>query len=111
MDGKHTQAGRQMMNPKIDADGETWVVALDKHEPHPGVAALVFSCLTNTQRPWHVVELPASEVTGSGVEALGEDYLQSLFVRSQTMDYLHGDPLDAQQLSFDAEPPPTALGR
>jgi hypothetical protein len=102
--------GRPRMNPKIDADGETWEASLDRHEPHPGVTALVFSCLTNSQRPWHVVEIPSSDVNGKGVEALGDDYLHTLFARSQTMDFLHGDPMDEQQLSYDPDSAPIETG-
>jgi hypothetical protein len=76
--------------PIVRADDERWEVRIDRFDPHPGIHALVFFCLSNPQRPWHVVEVPADQVPGADeLAALPEDRLVALFADSDPMDFPH----------------------
>lgn len=74
---------------RIDADGHSWRVTSFEDDRRRAVRTLVFHCLSNTQRPYRVVEVP-DEVMGDGdVGSLSRDKLGQLFDRSHTMDYSH----------------------
>ena len=71
------------------ADGDTWRVTSDERHPERAVRTIVFHCLSNSQRPYRVVEVAASVVGERNVEELGEAELNALFDRTQTMDFSH----------------------
>ncbi len=86
------------MRPRIERDGETWEARMDRHDPHPGVRAVVFSCVSNPQRAYHVVEVSERDVPDEeGLGSLGDDRLGSLFDRSGPMDYVHDSGADPPQ--------------
>ncbi len=77
---------------RIEADGETWEAQLDPHEAHAGLRAIVFSCISNPQRPYHVVEVAAGELTGADrLDDLPRERLSQLFLDSDPLDVAH-DP-------------------
>ncbi len=92
--------------PTIQADGETWEVSLDRHEPHPGIRALVFSCVSNPQRAYHVVEVPAEEVPGD--EGWPQERLSRLFADSDPMDVAHDPSADPTHGGGHPLPPESA---
>jgi hypothetical protein len=80
------------MGKMFKADGDEWLARLDRHDPHPGVRALVFHCISNTSRGWRVIEVPADRFPNDdGLEELTGDELDTLFAGSQPLDYSH-DP-------------------
>jgi hypothetical protein len=95
------------MHPRIEADGETWEARMDRFDPHPGIHAIVFSCVSNPQHPYHVVEVPAEEVADA--ERLGRlprERLAALFADSDPLDVVH-DP-EADPLHPGGHPLPPA---
>ncbi len=94
------------MAARIQADGETWEARLDRHEPHPGIHAVVFSCISNPQRAYHVVEVPAAEVPApERLEALPRDRLSQLFADSDPMDVAHDPSADLDHPGGHPLPP------
>ena len=77
------------MRDLFHADGETWRVSSDMHDPQRAVHTVVFHCISNSQRPYRVVEIPDPMLEGQDVDQLGERELTELFGRSHTMDYSH----------------------
>lgn len=77
------------MRERFHADGETWRVTADEHDGRRAVHTIVFHCVSNSSRPYRVVEVPEPVLNGRSVEALSEDDLAGLFGRSHTMDYSH----------------------
>jgi len=73
------------MREEFRADGETWRVTVDEDDTARGVRTVVFHCMSNSNRPYRVVE--SSGLEGRDVERLSQDELGELFDRSQTMDY------------------------
>lgn len=74
---------------RIDADGHSWRVTSFEDDRRRAVRTVVFHCLSNTQRPYRVVEVP-DEVMGDGdIGSLPKGRLGELFGRSHTMDYSH----------------------
>ncbi len=94
---------------RFEADGETWEASLDRHEPHPGVRAIVFSCISNPQRAYHVVEVPADELPRQDrLEGLPQERLSQLFSDSDPLDVAHdpsADPLHPGGHPLPPEPP------
>lgn len=77
------------MRELFHADGDTWRVTSDAHDSQRAVHTVVFHCISNSQRPYRVVEIPDPVLKGRDVDALKEPELTQLFGRSQTMDYSH----------------------
>ncbi len=97
------------MAVKIVADGETWEVSLDRHDPHPALRALVFSCVSNPQRAYHVVEVPAEEVPGEErLTALSPERLAQLFADSDPLDVAHDPSADPEHRGGHPLPPESA---
>jgi len=94
------------MRPTIQADGETWEARLDLHEPHPGVRAIVFNCISNPQRAYHVVEVAADEIPGpERLDALPGGRLSELFADSDPLDVTHDPAADPQHPGGHPLPP------
>jgi len=97
------------MRPRIEADGEMWEARLDRHEPHPGIRAVVFSCISNPQRAYHVVEVPADEIPApERLATLPGNRLSQLFADSDPMDVAHdpaADPTHEGGHPLPSEPP------
>lgn len=94
------------MGTRFEADGDTWEVALEEHAPHAARATAVFHCLSNPQRPYRVLPLPA-DVLGSGGrfgEDLGDSGLRELFSRSQIMDFTLDAEADPRRVERRTEP-------
>lgn len=90
---------------KVTADGDTWKVTSDGYDGRQGVRTLVFHCLSNSQRPYRVVEVPQPLVEERPVGDLGDRELGELFDRSQTMDFSHDRAASPRSLgaSYDVD--------
>ncbi len=94
------------MPPTFEADGETWVARLDRMAPHPGVRAVVFSCVSNPQRAYHVVEVSAAELPGpERLEELPRERLSELFADSDPLDVSHDPSADTRHPGGHPLPP------
>lgn len=74
---------------RVDADGDSWRVTSFEDDRRRAVRTVVFHCLSNTQRPYRVVEIPDDMLGDKGVEGLSSLDLGEFFRRSHTMDYSH----------------------
>jgi hypothetical protein len=74
---------------RIDADGDSWRVTNFEDDRRRAVRTVVFHCLSNSQRPYRVVEVPDEMLDDRGVDGLSKDHLASLFGRAHAMDYSH----------------------
>jgi hypothetical protein len=93
--------------PEIKAQGETWAVGVDRHEPHPGVRAIVFHCVSNPQRPYRVVEVPLGVAdTTEALADLSEEQLVRLLEGADFMDYVHEAGADPLHPGGHPLPPP-----
>ena len=72
-----------MAERSFKADGERWVVGIDDRAVHPGMRALVFHCVSNSGRPFRVLEVP---ITGSEPD-LPDDKLREYFAAAHSMGY------------------------
>jgi hypothetical protein len=77
------------MEGLIRADGDEWRVTRDEHDRRRAVDTIVFHCVTNTQRPYRVLELPDAALAGRGLDTLSDQELLDLFHRTHVMDYTH----------------------
>jgi hypothetical protein len=77
------------MADTINADGDRWLVTLDRHDRRRAVETVVFHCVSNTQRPYRVIEVPDDALRGRAVADLSAEELAELFAKSHTMDYTH----------------------
>jgi hypothetical protein len=94
------------MRRSLRADGHTWEAALARAEPHPGVRAIVFHCMTSSQEPYRVVEVPSDRVPDdAALGQLPDTELEELFRRAAIMDFVH-DPA-ADPATLEEHPPRT----
>jgi hypothetical protein len=93
-----------MMRDLFQADGDTWRVSSDAHDSQRAVHTLVFHCVSNSQRPYRVIEVPDPVLEGRDVDTMGEAELTALFGRSQTMDYSHDDAADPDSHGYGGTP-------
>lgn len=77
------------MKQEFRADGDSWRVTANELDARRAVQTIVFHCVSNSNRPYRVIEVPEPVLKGRSVERLSEDELGELFGRSQTMDYSH----------------------
>jgi hypothetical protein len=77
------------MPHRIEADGDTWRVTNYEDDRRRAVRTVVFHCLSNSQRPYRVVEVPDALLGDRDLDSLSQDELIRMFERSQTMDYSH----------------------
>ena len=77
------------MRDEFQADGERWLVRSDDSDERRDVRTFVFHCVSNSSRPYRVVQVPGSVVSAEAVADLGDAELTDLFTRSHTMDYVH----------------------
>lgn len=76
------------MPQPIKADGDTWRARLSECPPRPETQAVVFFCVTTSQRPYRVVEVPADRLKNAEeLEALRDSELRELFEASRSLDY------------------------
>lgn len=79
--------------PKIKAAGDTWSARIGEKPSGPQLQTVVFFCVTNGQRPYHVVEVPRSQVGGEdALEGMTEDELRALFDASTSMNFIRTNP-------------------
>ena len=71
----------------IEMEGDRWVATVDRQTAHPGMHALVFNCVSDSQRPYRVVEIPAEESDQRTTPEFSERELRELFGNTQTMDF------------------------
>jgi hypothetical protein len=74
---------------KVSADGDTWGVTSDGYDERRGVRTVVFHCLSNSQRPYRVTEVPESLLADRTLDSIGDGELGDLFNRTQIMDFSH----------------------
>ena len=77
------------MRGEIQADGERWLVRAEESAAEDNVRTFVFHCVSNSSRPYRVVQVPEGVASTSAGRDLDETELRALFDRSQTMDYVH----------------------
>jgi len=77
------------MPRRLKLDGDDWEIGVDRYDPHPGVRAVVFHCVSNPQRPYRVAEIPAARAAAEDVERWPADELRELFEDSDPMDVPH----------------------
>ena len=78
--------------PKIKAAADTWSARIGEAPSDPQMQTVVFFCVTNGQRPYHVVEVPRSQVGGEdALESMTEDELRALFNASTSMNFIRTD--------------------
>jgi len=82
------------MKRTLEIDGSKWVVTVDRQATHPGTQAIVFHCVSDGQRPYRVVEVPAGTGPDPEREEVSDRDLRELFGNSHTMDYSYDE--DAQ---------------
>jgi hypothetical protein len=82
-----SRRGSIMAEHTFHADGDRWVVGIDDQATHPGMRALVFHCISNTQRPYRVLEIPV----GGADPDLSERSLARYFEAAHTLDYTTDD--------------------
>ncbi|HEX2168643.1 MAG TPA: hypothetical protein VHG09_15510 [Longimicrobiales bacterium] len=92
------------MRELFHADGDTWRVSSDAHDSDREVHTVVFHCVSNSQRPYRVVEIPDPVLQDRDVESLKEAELTELFGRSQTMDFSHDEAAEPQSHGY-GDPP------
>jgi hypothetical protein len=86
------------------ADGDTWHITSDERHPQRAVRTIVFHCVSNSQRPYRVVEVAEPVLGGRKVEELREEELDALFRRTHTMDFSH-DPAASPESHGYGDPP------
>jgi hypothetical protein len=74
---------------RIDADGDSWRVTSFEDDRRRAVRTVVFHCLSNSQRPYRVVEVPDDLMTDGDLGRLSAGDMQRLFDRAHTMDFSH----------------------
>jgi hypothetical protein len=74
---------------ELSADGDTWRVTSTGDDPRRDVRTLVFHCLSNSQRPYRVVEVPPDVLGDRELDAVSDLELGALFDRAHAMDYSH----------------------
>jgi hypothetical protein len=88
------------MGHRIDADGDSWRVTSFEDDRRRAVRTVVFHCLSNTQRPYRVVEVPDDVMGEDSLDSLSETQLGELFRRAHTMDYSHDGAAEPFSLDF-----------
>jgi hypothetical protein len=71
------------------ADGDNWRVTLDEFDRRRAVHTVVFHCVSNTQRPYRVIEVPDEAFGDRDLTSFSKQELTDLFDGSHTMDYSH----------------------
>lgn len=77
------------MRLELKADGDRWLVTRDEHDRRRAVHTFVFHCITDSQRPYRVIEVPEEAFAGKDLAGLTEPELRDLFAGTHTMDYSH----------------------
>ncbi|MBR9988539.1 MAG: hypothetical protein KFH98_02230 [Gemmatimonadetes bacterium] len=92
------------MRDLFEANGDTWRVTRSDYDPGRAVHTVVFNCVSNSQRPYRVVQVPDPMPGGGSVDALDDRELTELFSRTQTMDYSHDRAANPQSHGY-GDPP------
>lgn len=92
------------MHEEFHADGETWQVSTDPHDIGRDVRTVVFHCVSNSSRPYRVVEVPDSLLQGREFDSLNGEELRQLFDRTHTMDFSHDAAANPESHGF-GDPP------
>lgn len=75
------------MERPIEMDGDRWIATVDRRSAHPGMHAVVFHCVSDGQRPYRVIEVPADESREGSDTGFNERELKEMFSNAHTMDY------------------------
>jgi hypothetical protein len=89
---------------KVSADGDTWLVTSDGYDERRGVRTVVFHCLSNSQRPYRVVEVPESLLADRSLDSVGDREFGDLFNRTQIMAFSHDRSASSASHGY-ADPP------
>jgi hypothetical protein len=92
------------MADSFRADGDTWRITSDERHPERAVRTIVFHCLSNSQRPYRVVEVAEPALGGRQVEELRNEELDALFRRTHTMDFSHDSAASPESHGY-GDPP------
>jgi hypothetical protein len=77
------------MRDVFHGDGDEWLITEDGYDRRRAVSTFVFHCVSNSQRPYRVIEVAEPLLQGRGVDRLSDTELTDMFERSHTMDYSH----------------------
>lgn len=73
---------------RIKADGDTWSVRLAERPDAEGVQTVLFFCVTTSQRPYRVAQVPRERLPDAdALAALSDRELEELYAASGSMDY------------------------
>jgi hypothetical protein len=92
------------MPHRIDADGDSWRITNYEDDRRRAVSTVVFHCLSNSQRPYRVVEVPDELWPAGGIDTLSGSDLLEMFNRSHAMDYSHDASASALHRGY-GDPP------
>jgi hypothetical protein len=89
---------------RIDADGDSWRVTSFEDDRRRAVRTVVFHCLSNTQRPYRVVEVPDDMLGNDGVDGMGKEQLGDRLGRAHAMDYSHDSTASPASRGYGGPP-------
>lgn len=73
---------------ELKADGDKWSVRLGERPASEDVQTLLFFCVTTSQRPYRVLEVPRGRVPdAAALAALSDGELMEHFTASRSMDF------------------------
>lgn len=72
---------------RLSAGGDTWRVTSTGDDPRRDVRTFVFHCLSNTQRPYRVIEVPSGVADDRPLDRIPDRDLGELFDRAHALDY------------------------
>lgn len=88
------------MERPIEMEGDRWIAKLDRQAAHPGMHALVFHCISDGQRPYRVIEIPAEDADGAGDPQFSERELKELFSNAHIMDYSRDQSAEPERRGY-----------
>jgi hypothetical protein len=74
---------------QIEADGDTWRVTNYEDDRRRAVRTVVFHCVSNSQRPYRVIEVADDAFEAGDIGEVPADQLAAMFAKAHTMDYSH----------------------
>lgn len=90
----------------LEVEGERWEVRLGTHNPHPGVATVIFYP-RNNQRAYRVLEVEGARFASQdAIEQLDDEALLELFRGADIMDYVHERGADPHHETAHVDTPP-----
>ena len=87
--------------PRVfETDGDRWIATVDRQAAHPGMHAVVFHCVSDGQRPYRVLEVPAERSFDPDRKDLSDGELRELFSNAHTMDYSYDESAEPREHGY-----------